>query len=91
MSKNSNYVDNETLEKISSSCNSYLESAFSNFLYKTSKEFHSDINGFGKRALSNFKTTNEVNNYGWLSNYKNAFFHINVNTSIKSGMLITET
>lgn len=91
MSKNSDYVDDETLDKISSSCNSYLESAFSNFLYKTAKEFHSDINGFGKKSLSNFKTTEEVNNYGWLDNYRNAFFDVNVNTSIKSGMLITET
>lgn len=91
MSKNSDYVDDKTLEEISSSCDSYLESAFSNFLYKTAKEFHSDINGFGKKALSNFKTTNEVNDYGWLNNYKNAFFDININTSIKSGMLITET
>lgn len=91
MSKNSDYVDDTTLDKISSSCDSYLESAFSNFLYKTAKELHSDINGFGKKALSNFKTTEEVNNYGWLNNYKNAFFDINVKTSIKSGMLITET
>ena len=91
MSQNSNYLSPETIDAISSSCNSYLESAFSNLLYKTSKEFHSDINGFGKKALSNFKTTQEVNDYHWLGNYQNSFFDVDIDTSIKSGMLITET
>lgn len=91
MSENSNYLDTETLNKISESCNHYLESAFSNLLYKTSKEFKSDIHGFGKYALSNFTTTQDVDNYNWLNNYQNAFFDVQVETSVKSGMLITET
>ncbi|MBQ3415735.1 MAG: Ger(x)C family spore germination C-terminal domain-containing protein [Clostridia bacterium] len=91
MSENSDYLNSETMDEISRSCNSYLESSFSNYLYKTSKEFHSDINGFGKKALSNFKNTKDVDDYNWLKNYQNAFFDVKINTSIKSGMLITET
>lgn len=91
MSDNSNYLTPEVLEAVSDSCNSYLESTFSNYLYKTSKEFHSDISGFGKYALSNFLTTNEFDSYDWLNNYQNAFFDVSVDTSVKSGMLITET
>lgn len=91
MSDQSNYLSPEVLEAISNSCNSYLESTFSNYAYKTSREFHSDISGFGKYVSSNFFTADEVTNYNWLDNYKNAFFDIKVDTSVNSGMLITET
>lgn len=46
---------------------------------------------FGKYALKNFFYTEQYNNYNWLENYKNAFFDVKVDTSIKSGMLIIET
>ena len=91
MSTDSKYSDPKVLDTISDNCNSYLESAYSSLLYKTSKEFKSDIFELGENALSNFLTTQEVNNYNWLNNYENAFFNVNVDTSVKSGMLITET
>lgn len=91
MSDNSKYLNTDILNTISESCNQYLESVFSAYLYKTSKEFKSDINGLGKYALNNFFTTQEFEDYNWLENYKNAFFKVEVNTSVKSGMLITET
>jgi len=91
MSGDSKYLSPEVLDAVSASCNSYLESTISNYLYKTSKELNSDISGFGKFASANFLTTQESNEYGWLNNYKNAFFDIQVDTSVKSGMLITET
>lgn len=91
MSTNSNYLDKETLDNISLCCNTYLESMLSNFLYKTSKDLKSDICGLGKHCLSNFLTTQDLEDYNWLSNYKNAFFDVKVDTSIKSSMLITET
>ena len=91
MSNNSQYLNPEILDKISETCSKYLESVFCDYLYKTSKEFKSDINGFGKYALGNFFTTKDYDNYNWTANYQNAFFEVNVNTSIKSSMLITET
>lgn len=91
MSNNSQYLDPDILNKLSETCNKYLESVFSDYLYKTSKEFKSDINGFGKYALHNFFTTQDYNDYNWLNNYQNAFFEVQIDTSIKSSMLITET
>lgn len=91
MTDNSKYLDTDILNAISESCSKYLESVFSSYLYKTSKEFKSDINGFGKYALNNFFTTEDFNNYNWSENYKDAFFEVEVNSSVKSGMLITET
>lgn len=91
INSNNNYLDNRVLSNISTSCNSYLESVFSNYLYKTSKEFKADINEFGKYALSEFWTTEEFENYNWLENYKNTIFDIEVNTNVESSILLTET
>lgn len=91
MSNNSQYLDPEILKDLSETCNKYLEAVFSDYLYKTSKEFKSDINGFGKYALHNFFTTQDYNDYNWSNNYQNAFFEVQIDTSIKSSMLITET
>lgn len=91
MSENSKYLSNEVLNAISNSCSSYLESIFTNYLYKTSKDLQSDISGFGKYSLKNFFTTEESTNYDWRNKYKDAFFDVKIDTSIKSGMLITQT
>lgn len=91
MSKDSQYLDNNILNSISNSCNSYLESQFSSYLYKTSTVFESDINGFGVYALSKFSTSSEYNDYNWLDNYKNSTFDIKINTTIDSGFLLTQT
>ena len=91
MSKSSNYLSPEVLDTISTSCNKYLESVITNFLYKTSKNLKSDICEFGKYASGNFLTTSDFDDYNWLYNYRNAFFDVEVNTSVKSGMLLTET
>lgn len=91
MSENSKYLSPDVLDSISNSCNSYLESMLLNYLYKTSKDFKSDINGFGNFATKNFTTTSEYETYNWLESYKDAFFDISVQTSVKSGMLINET
>ena len=91
MSENSKYISNENLTSISNYCNNYIENMFLDLLYKTSKEFESDVLDLGRFSLSNFLTVQDFNNYNWQTNYKNAFFKVNVDTSIKSSMLITES
>lgn len=91
MSRGSEYLDNDVLNSISNSCNNYLESQFSNYLYKTSTVFESDINAIGVYALSKFITTTEFDNYNWLDNYKNSTFDVEINTVIDSGFLLTQT
>ena len=91
MDSDSRYLNNEVLTNISTACNSYLESVFSDYLYKTSVVFKSDINGFGKNVLSKFATTGEFENYNWKENYKNAFFDVEVYTNVISSILLNET
>ena len=83
-------MDSNVLNNISEAVNSYMETQLSSYLYKTSKEFESDINGLGKFALSSFTTTTEFDNYDWLSNYKNAFFNITVDSNMSSGFLLSD-
>lgn len=91
MSRDSQYLNIDVLNSISNSCNNYLESQFSSYLYKTSTVFESDINGLGSFALSKFSTTTEFDNYNWLDNYKNCTFDVEINTVIDSGFLLTQT
>ncbi len=88
MSSDSDYLNNAVLTEISNACNSYLESVFSSFLYRTSKEFNSDIVGIGKYILSSFDTSSDFDAYDWSQNYKNSFFDVKVNSNVKSGFLL---
>lgn len=91
MNENSDYLDTSTLSAISNSCNKYLENVISDYLYKTSLEFKSDINGIGKYALSCFKTNEEFSNYNWRDNYMNSTFKVTINSTIDSGLLLNKT
>lgn len=88
MTKNSDYLNSLNLTSISESCNKYLKSVFTSYLYKTSKDLNSDINGFGEHALNNFFTLEESSKYNWQENYKNSFFDVTVDTNVKSGFLL---
>ena len=87
--KNSGDFDADEIKELESLINSYLENAILNYLYKTSKEFESDIDGIGQSLLTKFKNSKEWNNYNWPQNYKNTFFKAHVNTNIKSSFLLS--
>ncbi len=91
MDENLNYSDSNALSQLSNSCSSYLESILSDYLYKTSKDFNSDINKLGKYIRKNFSTEGEYKDYNWSDKYKETFFDVNVDTSIKSSFLLTRT
>lgn len=90
VSGNSQSLDEKNIETLEKEINKYLENKISNYLYKTSLEFNSDVCAFGKYAIGKFLTTEDWNNYNWLDNYKNSFFNVSVNSSIKSGLLLTQ-
>lgn len=91
MDKDANYLNKENLEKIEYYANSYLEAKINDYLYKTSKEFKSDIDGFGKYLAKDFLFWDDWNEYSWLENYKNSFFKTTVNVDVQSGHLLMET
>lgn len=89
--KDSKYLDSKVLNEISESVNKYLTSILTDYFYKTSIEFKSDINGFGKHALSNFLTINEFEKFCWKNSYQDSIFKVKIESIIDSGILITET
>lgn len=89
MTENDNYADNTILKRISESVNFHLENLLTQYLYKTSTVFHSDINGFGKHAVSLFLTLPEFESYNWLDNYQYATFQVNIEAEIQTGTMIT--
>lgn len=91
MKDNSKYLDPSVLESISEEANKYLENIIIKYLYRTSTELKSDINGFGKYCLSNFLTVQEFEAYDWQNNYANSTFKVSIHTDIESGFIITES
>ena len=89
--KDSKYLDSNKLEELSDFLNRYLTNQITNYLYKTSLIYKSDINGFGKYALSNFLTIPEFKKYNWKESYKDSTFKVNIETIVDSSILITET
>lgn len=70
--------------------NLYLEECISEYLYKTAKEFKSDITGFGNYAIVKYSTWEDWIDSDWLNNYQNSFFNVNVDVTIASGYLFTK-
>lgn len=86
LNENIDYDSKENLEKYNESAEQYLKLQIENYLYKTSKDLNSDITGFGKYAISQYMTIGEWQSSSWLENYKSAFFDVNVNVNIESGL-----
>ena len=91
LTEDSNYLSSENIEKIEDYATSYVENCIAEYLYKTSKVFKSDIAGFGKYAVTHFKTMDEWNDCHWLTLYNDAFFHIDVKTNVASSYLLLRT
>lgn len=82
--KISNYYEKEDLKLIETYAHYYIEDMLYKYLYKTSKNFKSDIALFGRYAVRNFSTLDKWEEYNWLENYSNAFFKLNLNVNVIS-------
>lgn len=85
LDENTDYNSDEDIKILNIYAEEYLKLQITEYLYKTSKEYRSDISGFGKYALSKYLTWDEWLESNWLENYKNAFFNVTVNVNINSG------
>ena len=85
------YLDNNYLDSVSSTTNTYISNLITEYLYKTSIEFESSIDNFDKYAIKNFLTNKDWNLYNWTSSYTSAFFDVRVHSKINSSLLLTES
>lgn len=91
MNREIDLKDENVTSQIEKAAKSFLEEKISNYLYKTAKELHSDIDQFGLYALKYFTTQDEWKAYNWLHHYKDAFFDIDVNVNLRSSYLLIDT
>lgn len=84
------YSNEDVLKTIEEYANSYLEQNILSYLYKTSKEYKTDIANLGKYGLKNYLTWKDWADSNWSSNYQNSFFTVNVDSTIQSGQLFTK-
>lgn len=85
LDSDTNYDSSKDVKTMNEYTEEYMKVQLENYLYKTSKEFKSDISGFGKYAISKYLTLDEWLDSNWLENYKNAFFNVKVNMNVNSG------
>lgn len=90
LDENFDSSDSNGINLIEDYASSYLEQSISEYLYKTSKEYKTDIANTGKYFLKNHLTWEDWEKSDWLSNYENAFFKVNVDTNIESSQLFTK-
>lgn len=91
MNENASYLSFDNVHELEKAVTKYIEDKVYSYLYKVSKEFNSDIDGFGKYAVKHFLTWDDWKNYNWLNNYNTSFFNIDVKTNVKSGYILMET
>lgn len=89
LNKHTNSFDKEDIKIIESYASSYVKENIEKYLYKTSKDFKSDIAMFGRYAVFNFNTWDKWVKYNWLDNYENAFFNADVNVDVISSYLVS--
>ena len=91
LNSNINYQSNDTLEKVSNATKDYFKKEIDNYLNKISKQYKTDIDNFGIKAVSKFPTISDWENYNWLDNFENAVFNVDIDVNVVSSLLITKT
>ncbi len=67
----------------------YIKNAIEKFLYRTSRDFGSDIVGFGGYAKKNFSRYDDFREYNWEKKYKKAEFKVETDFKIRrTGLII---
>ena len=91
MDETSKYISSDEMETLEEALNSYLTTKLYEYLYKISKELKSDIDSFGKHVVQNFSTFEEWESFNWLDHFKDSFFNVSVDTTIKSSYILMES
>lgn len=84
-------LNEERVKKVEEYTNKYLKEHILSYLYRVSKDFKTDINGFGRFACKNFLVWDDWLDYNWLHKFESATFNVNVNSNFKSSYLLMES
>ena len=84
-----NYNQHENKEKLTNTIKESLEKDINNYLYKITKEYKTDIAGFGKIAKQNYLTWNEFEKINWLEIFPNSEYNIEININLNTSQIIS--
>lgn len=87
---NLDLTDKNNIKIIEKYASSFLKDKILDYLYSTSKKYHTDIAGFGKFLAYDYLTVEEYKKINWPQLYSNSFFNVNVNIDIVNGYLLVQ-
>lgn len=82
------FSDKDTLNSVNAILKEFLTSKMKDFLYKTSRDYGCDINGFYRLVKQKFLTIPEYNNYNWGEMYKKADFNVEIDSNVISSFSV---
>jgi spore germination protein KC len=86
-----NYEKAENLPVMEKAAEDFIKKSMEDLLTRTTKEFESDIIGFGKAAKGKFLTWDEWEKFDWNAKYKNSVFTIQVDVKVRRPGLVVRT
>ena len=87
---NEGYVIEMDIDDFEQQVSAQIKDAAEQFLYKTAREYRSDIVGFGSHIKRHFKTFDEFEAYGWENIYPDAEFEAEVEFRVRRSGLINK-
>lgn len=88
---NLDYSKEENKRRLANKIEKEFKNIINNYLEKTSKEFKSDIVGFGKIFKGNYLTNKELEKVEWLKLYENSIFNLEVKVNLDSAQIFSST
>ena len=88
--KNFDYTKNENIKTVEYYAKKYMQSLVSNYLYKISKDYNTDVLEFQRILSKKCLTNSELQNYKFNDVFKDSYFKVNVNLQIESTNLFSK-
>ena len=82
------YLLENNIGEFENQASEQIKNAALDFLYKTSRDYKSDIVGFGRYVKRNFKSFDEFEEYDWSKRYEDAEFYIDVDFKLRRSGLV---
>lgn len=80
----------ENLNALENYAASYLKEKVLHYLYQTSKEYRSDIAGFGRSLSSQYLTMEDLEKVNWLDLYADSIFNVEIGIHVKSSYILVK-
>lgn len=84
------FVNQDSIKQVEEATNKYLSTILKDYLYNMTKNFNSDIAGFGCLYKTKFLTEEEFNKSEWKKIFQDSFFEVNIKSKINSSNLFNK-